>query len=218
MTMRKLGLGSLFAMLLVAVAGPAQAAVYLVGAMLYSCSADGTNGGPGAFGPEYQYSTNNATAHNPLFVDGVGSAISFPLSPGTNVFDYTTSGISPGSFGCLALYFSDAAASFNPPYEASTQIPGDLVAVAPVDGTGLTFPEAGIDVHSFNSSGFGVISTSYSGARRVFLDGSELRIAAFSISPQIAGSFAVRLPEAEGASAAALALAALALVRRRLAV
>ena len=44
----------------------------------------------------------------------------------------------------------------------------------------------------------------------------SLRVAAFSISPQIAGSFAVRLPEAEGASAAIAALAVVALVRRRL--
>jgi len=216
MTVRRIVLGSGLAGLLLAGAAPAGATVYLVGAMFYSCSADGTNGGTGAYGPEYQYSTNSSTSHDSLVVEGDGSAISFEVVPGTNVFDYTTGGISPGSHGCLALYFSDAAASFNPPYDANTPIPGDLVAVAPVGGQGFAVPEAGIDVHSFNSSGFGYIESSYSGAGAFVVGGSEVRITSFEIqSPQISGSFTLSLPEADGVGAAACALAALALARRR---
>jgi len=216
MTMRRLGLGSVCAALLVAVAGPAQAVVYLVGAQFYACGADGTNGGPGsAFRSYYQDSTSGAASHGPLNVEGDGSSISFPLSEGLNVFDYATGGLAPGAHGCLNLFFSASSDSFDPPYDVGNPVPGDLTAIAPVAGGGLRLPEAGVDVQSYNSSGAAVIPTSYSGARRIFLDGREVRIAGFTVTEQVAGTFTVRLPEADAAAAAPLALAAVAFLRRR---
>jgi hypothetical protein len=196
--------------------GPAaRGAAYLVGAQLYSCSSDGTNGGSGPYGPEYQYSTNAATAHLPLSVDGIGTGISFPLVDGANVFSFTTGGIDPGDYACLNLFFDDSDAPYSRPYEAGIGVPGALAAIAPVAGAGFAIPAAGTDVQSYNSSGTSVNATSYSGAAEVSVDGIPTRITAFTVDAQINGSFTLTLPEPDVAMGRAAAAAALAWLARR---
>jgi len=193
----------------------ANASPHLVGAQLYSCSADGENGGDGAYGPEYQYSTNSGTSHNSLAVNGDGSSIVFPIVEGDNAFTFSTGGISPGTHGCLNLFFADAAVSFNPVYDANTPIPGDLTVVAPVAGSGFSVPAQGTNVQSYNSTGFSVIQTSYDGARyrRIAAD-LAYQITAFAIDAQINGSFTVRLPEPGAFTAGCVATALLAALTR----
>lgn len=194
----------------------ASAAVYLVGAQLYSCSADGTNGGPGAYGPEYQYATNSATVHNPLVVNGDGSAIAIALADGSNPIDFTTGGIDPGDFACINLFFDSAAVSYNPIYVAGVGIPGDLVAVAAVAGSGFSVPAAGTNVQSYNSSSFSVNTTSYSGASNFTVGGRGVFVSSFIVNQQIGGTIGLHVPEpGETASGVAAGIALAAAARRR---
>lgn len=193
----------------------ANASPHLVGAQLYSCSVDGKNGGPGSFGAVYQYSTNSGTIHNSLAVNNDGSSIVFPIVEGDNVFTFNTGGIDPGDYGCLNLFFADAAVSFNPVYDPSTPIPGDLTVVAPVAGSGFSVPAQGTNVQSYNSTGASVIATSYDGARyrRITAD-LAYQVTAFAIDAQINGSFTVRLPEPGAFAAGFVATAGLAALAR----
>jgi hypothetical protein len=173
---------------------------YLAGAQLYSCSADGTNGGPGAYGPAYQYSTNSATTHQPLTVNGVSSAILFQLSDGANVFSFTTGGLDPGPYACLNVFFDNDGISFNPPYDINSPKPGALTVVAPVAGAGFTFPAQFIDVQSFNSSGNDVVPTGYSGRTFTTVSpGVVATVSDFTVDAQIDGSFTIEVPESDTA-------------------
>jgi hypothetical protein len=114
---------------------------YLVGAQFYPCSADATNGGNGAFGPEYQYSTNSSTSHRSQrersrLVD---------LARGRRRRLHVRHGrLSPASYGCLNLFFDETTASFNPPYDAGIAIPGAFAIDAQVHGTfTVLVPEPG---------------------------------------------------------------------------
>ena len=174
---------------------PAPIGYFLAGAQLYSCSADGTNGGPGASGPQYQYSTNSATSHEPLVVEGIGSAIAFTLYQGSNPFSFTTSGLDPGDFACLNVFLDDDG-SFNPPYDAANPKPGLLTAIAPIGGSVFRIPAAGIDVQSYNSSGNDVVAASSQGRRSAEVSpGLFLSFSSFTVDPQINGSFTLFAPE-----------------------
>jgi hypothetical protein len=164
-------------------AGKARAAVYLVGAQLYSCSEDGTNGGPGAYGPAYQYSTNSATSHQPLNVQGQGSTISFPLVEGENVFDFTNSGIDPGDYACLNLFFDAADVSYNPPYGVPG-IPGNLAAIAPLGGSTFSVPARGTNVQAYNSTGSSYLDTFYPGRTEPRVGGHAVAITGFTVAPR----------------------------------
>jgi len=195
--------------------GTARAAVYLVGAQLYSCSEDGTNGGPGAYGPAYQYSTNAATSHEPLYVEGVGPPLSLLLAEGENVLDFSTSGIDPGDYACLNLFFDGVAIPYNPPYMPGAGIAGLLAAIAPLDGATFAIPARGIDVQAYNSTGSSYLATSYSGRTEIRVAGRSVEITGFTVSSTVQGSFAVTVPEpGAGPWAAGAGLALLALRRR----
>jgi hypothetical protein len=194
-----------------AASAPASAAVYLVAAQLYSCSGDGTNGGPGAYAEYYQYSTNTATAHDLMGLTPNRPAL---LSEGANVIAFTTGGLDPGDYACINLYFDDVNAAFNPPYAADVELPGDLTIVIPLAGGNHTFPAAGIDVHSLNSSSFSVIHTAYSGATSFEIPGEpEITVTDTTITPQITGTVTIFVPEPGAATSAALALLSLLALR-----
>jgi hypothetical protein len=194
------------------VATPAFGTAYLVGAQLYSCTADGTNGG-GPFGAVYQYSTNSATIHQPLGLSGP-DAFPFALGAGANPISFDTGGVDPGDYACMNLFFDDADVRFDPPYDPEAPVPGDLVVIAPVDGAGFAFPAAGVVVQSFNSTGSSVIAAEYSGATSFEVGGQTLTVSAFTVNASIDGSFTIEAPEPGTGAAAVAAAFALLGVRR----
>jgi hypothetical protein len=211
MRRRRIGLVLAFSAAFMAGAPPAGAAAFLVGAQLYSCSGDGTNGGPGSYGPAYQYSTNSSTSHLSLSVRGLSSAISFLLEPGENDFFYLTSGIDPGDYACMNLFFSDADESYNPPYTFPDGIPGELVVVAPIGGSTFSIPAAGTNVQAYNSTGAAYLDAYYSGAGSLEVGGETVTVTGFTVLPTIEGILTITLPEPGAAwlgAAAVLALGA----------
>src|SRR5262245_39781570 len=91
-------------LLSVGLSGTSRADIYLVGAQIYSSVETGQNFGP------YQYSTNSATTHFALPINGGdGLDISFLLSNGPNVFTFAPNpgqNVDPGQFAALNLYFN----------------------------------------------------------------------------------------------------------------
>jgi hypothetical protein len=204
-------------LLFAAPAAPVGATPFLVGAQLYASGSDGTNVGATS-GVDYQYSTNSSTTHQPFPINGgSGSAIVFALSPGDNVFTFDVlASFGPGDFAGLNLFFAGTATSYDPPH-TGVGIPGDLAVFSATDGLpGLSVPDAGTNLQSYESSGTSVSSTSYSGATTFVVGSDVIRVTAFSVDDKPMGSFTINVvPEPGTASLLLMGVALLGAFGRR---
>lgn len=174
-------------------AGSGLATPYLVGAQLYASAWDGSNAGAYSGAP-YQFSTNSSTSSVKLLVNGISTAIAFPLVEGDNefTFDVPTDAFPINTIG-LNLFFNLTGVSFNPSNQPGVGIPGDLAAFTNKGSATFSIPTAGTNVQSFNTSGFDVNATSYSGASSLILGGRAISIYDFTSTNTPSGSFTVRV-------------------------
>jgi hypothetical protein len=210
---------SLFtAIITLALSSALAQAEYLVGVQVYASGTSGQNIGAYS-GTYYQFSTNSNTLQDGLTVNGTSSAISFKLSNGPNVFNFSpgVSQFSIDSIG-LNLFFNETGTSFNPPYVANVGIPGDLSAYVTAGKSPFAIPAAGTDVQSYNSSNLDVNSTSYSGATS-FVEGNErITLTSFTAATDPSGTFTLTMtptPEPGMLAVLGIGLALLALAVRR---
>jgi hypothetical protein len=181
-----------------------RAQSFLVGAVLYSSSSNGTNQSA------YAFSTNSATPHFRLSLtlgaSTQNNAISFALADGANNFTFVGSpGADPGSFGGLEFFFNSTGTSFNP--DGATGVAGDLTAVANTNVANSFFiPLGGTAVRSYDN---GPINSVYSGANAFTVGGKTITISALNMGHTPSGTFTLNVGNAAAPEPSALALLAL---------
>ena len=187
-----------------ATADSARADIYLVGAQLYQAGSQGQNASA------YQYSTNSSTTHEPFRLNGgSGSAISFLLTGGANIFAFTPNtneSFDPGSFVGLNLFFNTSGASYNPAYPAVAS--GDLTVAEAVGSLVFFTPTAGQSILSYGTDGSSIVTAPANGFASFVLDGKSISVGSFSVNHNPSGSFTINLasvPES-GSSLALLAI------------
>lgn len=185
---------------------------YLVGFVLYRCTADGT-----AINDPYFYTSNgNIPAFRQTLTSGTGSSqsagISFGLSLGDNTFSFTPSGFAdPGSFAGVQLYFNSTGVPFQP---LGPGIAPDLAAFVPTTSTAWSYAPAGTQVINYGDS-YGPL-VSYGGATSFTIGDSVITLSALNIDNQPSGSMTLSVSTVPAPGVlSVLALAGIVARRRR---
>jgi hypothetical protein len=137
-------------------------------------------------------------------------AVAVTLSPGSNVFTFSTIGMSAeplGAFAGLNLFFADSATSFNPIY-AGSGTPGNLSVVTPSDGSGLfTVIASGVNVQAFETDSGTVYDASANGLASWSVGGGTVSVSDFRVTAlpgsdnYLQGSFTLNVVPAPGTAA-----------------